>query len=88
MVALSGAAPQGVFDLIERHQIQAEAHRGGTLRAAATTAQACARCTGAAAASRAALGAPGGVAGRGRDGAADRLPPLPGRHRSTGAAAA
>ena len=36
MVALSGGAPQGVFDLIERHQIQAEAHRGGTLRAAFT----------------------------------------------------
>ena len=34
MIALSGAAPQGVFDLIERHQIQCEAHRGGTLRAA------------------------------------------------------
>ena len=34
MVALSGAAPQTVFDLIERHQIEAEAHRGGTIRAA------------------------------------------------------
>ena len=34
MVALSGEAPQTVFDLIERHQIQAEAHRGGTIRAA------------------------------------------------------
>ena len=34
MVALSGAAPQGVFDLIERHQISAEARRGGTMRAA------------------------------------------------------
>lgn len=34
MVALSGAAPQGVFDLIERHQISAEARRGGTMRGA------------------------------------------------------
>ena len=34
MVALSGAAPTGVFDLIERHQIQAEARHGGTIRAA------------------------------------------------------
>lgn len=34
MIALSGGAPQRVFDLIERHQIQAEAHRGGTMRAA------------------------------------------------------
>ena len=34
MVAFSGAAPQRVFDLIERHQIVCEAHRGGTIRAA------------------------------------------------------
>jgi glycine/D-amino acid oxidase-like deaminating enzyme len=34
MVAFSGAAPQGVFDLIERHQIVCEAWRGGTIRAA------------------------------------------------------
>ncbi len=56
MVALSGAAPQGVFDLIERHQIQAEAHRGGTLRAA-TTAEGL-RAVHQAAAGQAALGAP------------------------------
>jgi glycine/D-amino acid oxidase-like deaminating enzyme len=36
MIALSGDAPQGVFDLIERHQISAEARRGGTMRAAFT----------------------------------------------------
>jgi glycine/D-amino acid oxidase-like deaminating enzyme len=34
MIAFSGGAPQRVFDLIERHQIQCEAHRGGTIRAA------------------------------------------------------
>ncbi len=34
MVAFSGAAPQTVFDLIERHQIVCEARRGGTIRAA------------------------------------------------------
>jgi glycine/D-amino acid oxidase-like deaminating enzyme len=34
MVAFSGAAPQTVFDLIERHQIVCEASRGGTIRAA------------------------------------------------------
>ena len=34
MVAFSGAAPQRVFDLIERHQIQCEARRDGTIRAA------------------------------------------------------
>jgi glycine/D-amino acid oxidase-like deaminating enzyme len=34
MVALSGGAPQLVFDLIERHQILCEAYRGGTIRAA------------------------------------------------------
>ncbi len=34
MIAFSGAAPQTAFDLIERHQIQCEAHRGGTIRAA------------------------------------------------------
>lgn len=34
MNALSGGAPQRVFDLIERHQIVCEAHRGGTIRAA------------------------------------------------------
>ena len=34
MIALSGGAPARVFDLIERHQIQCEAHRGGTIRAA------------------------------------------------------
>jgi glycine/D-amino acid oxidase-like deaminating enzyme len=36
MVAFSGAAPQRVFDLIERHQIVCEARRGGTIRAAKT----------------------------------------------------
>ncbi len=36
MVAFSGAAPQRVFDLVERHQIVCEAHRGGTIRAAKT----------------------------------------------------
>jgi glycine/D-amino acid oxidase-like deaminating enzyme len=36
MIALSGEAPQAVFDLIERHQISAEARRGGTMRAAFT----------------------------------------------------
>lgn len=34
MVSLSGGAPQAVFDLIEKHQMQAEACRGGTMRAA------------------------------------------------------
>jgi glycine/D-amino acid oxidase-like deaminating enzyme len=34
MVRLSGAAPQGVFDLVREHQIQCEAHQGGTIRAA------------------------------------------------------
>lgn len=34
MVALSGGAPQTVFDLVERHQMAVEAHRGGTVRAA------------------------------------------------------
>ena len=34
MVAFSGAAPQRVFDLIERHQIVCEARQGGTIRAA------------------------------------------------------
>ncbi len=34
MIAFSGGAPQRVFDLIERHQIQCEAQRGGTIRAA------------------------------------------------------
>ena len=34
MIGFSGAAPQRVFDLIERHQIQCEAQRGGTIRAA------------------------------------------------------
>ncbi len=34
MIAFSGGAPARVFDLIERHQIQCEAHRGGTIRAA------------------------------------------------------
>jgi glycine/D-amino acid oxidase-like deaminating enzyme len=34
MIAFSGGAPGRVFDLIERHQIQCEAHRGGTIRAA------------------------------------------------------
>lgn len=34
MIAFAGAAPQRAFDLIERHQIQCEAHRGGTIRAA------------------------------------------------------
>jgi glycine/D-amino acid oxidase-like deaminating enzyme len=36
MVNFSGAAPQLVFDLIERHQIVCEAQRGGTIRAAKT----------------------------------------------------
>ena len=36
MVAFSGAAPQRVFDLIERHQIVCEARQGGTIRAAKT----------------------------------------------------
>ena len=34
MAALSGGAPQAVFDLIERHQIVCEARQGGTIRAA------------------------------------------------------
>jgi glycine/D-amino acid oxidase-like deaminating enzyme len=34
MNALSGAAPAGVFDLIERHSIRCDARRNGTLRAA------------------------------------------------------
>jgi glycine/D-amino acid oxidase-like deaminating enzyme len=34
MAAFSGAAPQRVFDLIERHQIVCEARRDGTIRAA------------------------------------------------------
>lgn len=34
MVALSGGAPQAVFDLVERYQMAVEAHRGGTIRAA------------------------------------------------------
>lgn len=34
MIGLSGAAPQGVFDLVREHQIQCEAHQGGTIRAA------------------------------------------------------
>ena len=34
MVAFSGAAPQRVFDLVERHQMQCEARQGGTIRAA------------------------------------------------------
>ena len=34
MIAFSGGAPDRVFDLIERHQIVCEAHRGGTIRAA------------------------------------------------------
>ena len=56
MVALSGAAPQLVFDLIERNQIQAEAHRGGTMRAAFGNANL--RAIEAAAAEQVALGAP------------------------------
>ena len=56
MVALSGGAPQTVFDLIERHQIQAEAHRGGTMRAAFGAANL--RAIHDAAAEQAALGAP------------------------------
>lgn len=34
MVRLSGGAPDGVFELIERHQIVCEARQGGTMRAA------------------------------------------------------
>jgi glycine/D-amino acid oxidase-like deaminating enzyme len=34
MVALSGGAPNVVFDLVQRHQIKCEAHQSGTLRAA------------------------------------------------------
>jgi glycine/D-amino acid oxidase-like deaminating enzyme len=34
MIGFSGAAPARVFDLIERHQIQCEARRDGTIRAA------------------------------------------------------
>jgi glycine/D-amino acid oxidase-like deaminating enzyme len=34
MITLSGGAPGYVFELIERHQIQCEAVRGGTIRAA------------------------------------------------------
>ncbi len=34
MIRLSGGAPQGVFDLVREHQIQCEAHQGGTIRAA------------------------------------------------------
>ena len=56
MVALSGAAPQCVFDLIERHQISAEARRGGTMRAAWTEKNV--RAIHAAAAEQMALGAP------------------------------
>ena len=56
MVALSGAAPQGVFDLIERHQISAEARRGGTMRAAWTEKNV--RAIHEAAAEQMALGAP------------------------------
>jgi glycine/D-amino acid oxidase-like deaminating enzyme len=56
MVALSGAAPQGVFDLIERHQISAEARRGGTMRAAFTEKNV--RAIHEAAAAQQALGAP------------------------------
>jgi glycine/D-amino acid oxidase-like deaminating enzyme len=56
MVTLSGAAPQGVFDLIERHQIQAEARRGGTMRAAYVDRDV--RAIHAAAAELAGLGAP------------------------------
>jgi glycine/D-amino acid oxidase-like deaminating enzyme len=56
MVALSGAAPQGVFDLIERHQISAEARRGGTMRAAFTAKNV--RAIHDAAAEQIALGAP------------------------------
>jgi glycine/D-amino acid oxidase-like deaminating enzyme len=36
MVAFSAAAPQRVFDLVERHQIVCEARQGGTIRAAKT----------------------------------------------------
>ena len=39
MITFSGAAPQLVFDLIRRHQIQCEARQGGTLRAAAAIKQ-------------------------------------------------
>jgi len=39
MNGFSGAAPQLVFDLIRRHQIQCEARQGGTLRAAAASKQ-------------------------------------------------
>ena len=56
MVDLSGAAPQLVFDLIERNQVQAEAHRGGTLRAAFGLANL--RAIEAAAEQQMALGAP------------------------------
>jgi glycine/D-amino acid oxidase-like deaminating enzyme len=56
MVTLSGNAPQTVFDLIERHQIQAEAHRGGTMRAAYDVKNL--RAIHAAAGELAALGAP------------------------------
>ncbi len=34
MVALSGSAPQKVFDLVREHQIRCEANQGGTIRAA------------------------------------------------------
>jgi glycine/D-amino acid oxidase-like deaminating enzyme len=34
MIRLSGGAPQAVFDLVREHQIQCEAHQGGTIRAA------------------------------------------------------
>lgn len=40
MIALSGGAPGRVFELIERHQIQCEAQRGGTIRAAKSRANA------------------------------------------------
>ena len=56
MIDLSGGAPQLVFDLIERNQIQAEARRGGTVRAAFGAESL--RATQAAAAEQIALGAP------------------------------
>ncbi len=56
MVALSGAAPQGVFELVERYQIRADARRGGTIRAAFGAANMAAIQAGAA--EYAALGAP------------------------------
>ena len=41
MVALAGAAPGYVFELIERHQMVCEAARGGTIRAAIATSPLC-----------------------------------------------